>query len=410
MSGKEKLLLEKRLLAYSLTAGAVLAGSNSLDAQVQTTDVNPDAIIGASTFYTIDLEGGLHGTGAVSDYDILLFFYSGANTAFYIRAQSANGTDFLGNKPASFFPYVLTANADIPVTPATGQWGNLNTVHPLGVLNDGNTRGYWLNTTLNRFVGIRFTSEDDGQIHYGFVELTVDFTNKQMTIHKYGYETTANTGITQALPVELTSFTALRNDNSIQLKWETATEVNNYGFEIERQQSENGTQNTEWETIGFVQGHGNSNSPKNYEFTDVNPFGETPPSGDLKYRLKQIDTDGTFTYYGIIAEVSGSITSVDENQLPTEFSLSQNYPNPFNPTTTINFSVPVVAPRGVEVQNVSLKIYDILGTEIATLVNEQKSPGNYSVEFDAGKLPSGVYIYKIAIDNFNAAKKMTLIK
>ncbi len=210
---------------------------------------------------------------------------------------------------------------------------------------------------------------------------------------------------TAPVPVELTSFTAQANGNSVQLNWETATEVNNYGFEIERQQSENGTLNTEWETIGFVQGHGNSNSPKSYEFID-----ENAPVGNLKYRLKQIDTDGTYEYYSLTAEVDATITSVNDEQLLEEFHLSQNYPNPFNPTTTIEYAISKSELGTQNSEHVLLRIYDILGNEVSQLVNKLQASGTYQVEFDASNLPNGMYFYKLQAGDFAEVKKMLLIK
>jgi hypothetical protein len=222
------------------------------------------------------------------------------------------------------------------------------------------------------------------------------------------------------LPVELTTFTAVQVDEGILLKWETATEVNNYGFEIERSLViSNEERNLEWEKIGFVTGHGNSSSPKSYEFVD-----NEPPAGSLQYRLKQIDTDGTFTYYNTIAEVNTGITSAELKKLPTEFSLSQNYPNPFNPSTTISYSIPVVdvpsLPGGlsryagqtgvVEGPHVSIKVYDILGNEVATLVDGHKAPGNYNISFDGNYLSSGLYIYKLVTSKQTFTKKMLLLK
>ncbi len=229
-----------------------------------------------------------------------------------------------------------------------------------------------------------------------------------------------------ATPVELVSFASYIFQDKMKLEWATATEINNYGFEIERQLWENGTQSTEWENIGFVLGHGNSNSPKSYEFID-----QDPPAGNLQYRLKQIDTDGTFEYFGTTADVNISITGVQENLsaagLPSEFNLEQNYPNPFNPTTTISFSLPAtvilnpnemsseksskISPSGRnDIVNLSLKVYDILGNEVATLVDGRKAPGNYSIEFDASRLSSGVYVYSLVIGSFSSVKKMTLTK
>ncbi len=210
------------------------------------------------------------------------------------------------------------------------------------------------------------------------------------------------------LPVELTSFEALLNNNTVKLTWQTATEVNNYGFEIERQQSENGTLNTEWETIGFVKGHGNSNSPKSYEFIDANP-----PSGNLQYRLKQIDTDGTFEYYGTTADANINVTSVLENQsaggLPSEFNLEQNYPNPFNPETRIRYSLPLES-------MINIAVYNTLGQQIELLENKIKTAGTHELNFDASNLSSGVYIYKMSAEatdgsnRFSKINKMLLLR
>ncbi len=200
------------------------------------------------------------------------------------------------------------------------------------------------------------------------------------------------------LPVELTAFTGTKVDGSVELFWETIAEVNNYGFDVERK-----PESGKWEKIGFVNGHGNSNSPKQYVFVDDNP-----PSEDLQYRLKQIDFDGSYEYFSTIVEVEANVTSINEETLPTQFGLSQNYPNPFNPSTTIAYSIPVV--DAVEVQHVSLKIYDILGNEVSQLVNKYQSPGNYKVTFSADKMASGLYIYRLTAGDFVETLKMTLIK
>ena len=192
------------------------------------------------------------------------------------------------------------------------------------------------------------------------------------------------------LPVELTAFTANINQNVINLKWNTATEVNNYGFEVERLQDSKiaGLQN--WAKIGFVKGNGNSNSPKGYTFTDNSNLS----SGSYSYRLKQIDNDGQFEYSN---SVEVSFTE------PLEFSLKQNYPNPFNPSTTISYSLP-------EKAQVSLIVFDVLGREVANLVNKEQASGFYNVKFDASKLNSGIYFYKLTAGNFSEVKKLMLVK
>ncbi|MCF6270775.1 MAG: T9SS type A sorting domain-containing protein [Melioribacteraceae bacterium] len=207
-----------------------------------------------------------------------------------------------------------------------------------------------------------------------------------------------------ALPVELTAFTAETTDNNkVLLNWETATEVDNYGFEIERASSrEDGTTPVRtdssprtpsgaegWTKIGFVEGHGNSNSPKEYSFTDTNPS-----RGAVQYRLKQIDTDGAFEYSDII-EV--------EIVLPTEYKLTPNYPNPFNPTTIIAYSIP-------ENGNVKLRIYDTLGRLVTELINKEMEAGVYEQTWDASQYSSGVYIYMLSVNGNRFVKKMNLVK
>ncbi len=195
------------------------------------------------------------------------------------------------------------------------------------------------------------------------------------------------------LPVELNSFTAVAQKTSIKLQWKTATEVNNYGFNIERRIINNDLSATSnWMKIGFVKGNGTINSPHSYSYTDANVS-----SGTYAYRLKQIDNSGAYKYS---QEVQVSIA------VPKAFVLRQNYPNPFNPTTTISYDIP-----GTETQHtVSLRVYDILGKEVATLVNETKEAGSYQVTFDASKFASGIYFYKLQAGNFTSVKKLVLMK
>jgi len=197
-------------------------------------------------------------------------------------------------------------------------------------------------------------------------------------------------GSPSPLPVELTSFTAKVIGNSIKLDWKTETEVNNYGFEILRQaHTSTSLSVTGWEKIGFVNGNGNSNSPKSYSFSDQNVNG----SNKFAYRLKQIDNDGRYEYSKV----------VEVTLVPDEFALNQNYPNPFNPSTSIKYSVP-------QASLVTIKIYDVIGNEVQTLVNNKQDAGVYEVKFNAGNLASGMYFYRMKTDNFTQVKKMILIK
>lgn len=198
-----------------------------------------------------------------------------------------------------------------------------------------------------------------------------------------------------ALPVEMNLFTAELKNDAVLLQWSTATEVNNYGFEVERNTPLYPLSRGEaegrgvWKKIGFVEGNGNSNSPKEYSFTDKNLVG----GNKFQYRLKQIDNDGKYTYSDI----------VEINFIPTEFALYQNYPNPFNPVTKIRYQLP-------KESKVTIMLYDILGSEIRELLSEQKEAGVYELEFKASNLPSGAYIYRMFTGDFNQAKKMMIMK
>ena len=217
------------------------------------------------------------------------------------------------------------------------------------------------------------------------------FNNEQDVYYSYIMDTT------NVIPVELISFSASVGVNVVNLEWETATELNNHGFEIEK--SSNRTNHpkgkADWRTIGFIEGNGTTSEPQHYSFTD-NLLGSE--SSILSYRLKQVDFNGSFTYSEI----------VDVGIPPSVFSLSQNYPNPFNPNTRIKFTIPSNVKR--QTLNVTLKVYDVLGNEVATLIDEEKQPGVYEIEFDGSNLSSGIYLYRLTAGEFNDEKKLVLIK
>ena len=195
------------------------------------------------------------------------------------------------------------------------------------------------------------------------------------------------------LPVQVTSFTGLVKGNTVALDWNTATEVNSYMFEIERRTT------TQWESIGQIPAGGTSNAPLEYRYEDSL---KNVGSGSIFYRLKLINNDGSFQYSDEV-EVLVTTTAVTTTALPNIYALSQNYPNPFNPTTTINYQLQKAG-------TVSLKVYDMLGREVATLVNGNKGPGYYSAIFDASRLSSGTYIYRLNTDSFTEVKKLVLLK
>ncbi len=191
------------------------------------------------------------------------------------------------------------------------------------------------------------------------------------------------------IPVELSSFTASANSNSVTLNWTTATETNNSGFSIERKSPKD----ERWIEVGFVPGFGTTTDIKNYSYTD-----EKLNMGMYSYRLRQIDLDGTFEYTNSV-EI--------EVYAPDEFVLTQNYPNPFNPSTAIEFSVP-------EISEVNISVYSVIGEMVASVVNSTFDAGYHTVNFNAINLPSGTYIYTIKASGQNGtfveSKKMLLLK
>ena len=247
----------------------------------------------------------------------------------------------------------------------TVQWGN-----PIGNTVDY-SRGIGVDGSGNVYVTGYFAGTVDFDPGAGTLNLT-SVGPHDLYVGKY-----QNGG---ALPVELSSFEAVGKIGSVQLQWTTASELNNYGFEIERRYNDSSPTITDqaiegWGRIGFVEGAGNSNSSRKYSFVDYNSR-----AGTYSYRLKQIDRDGKFEY---------SKTVQAEISLPHTLTLSQNYPNPFNPSTTIEFTLP-------DDGRVSLKVFDVLGKVVATLVDvELKADAVHRATFDASNVSSGIYFFRL---------------
>lgn len=260
---------------------------------------------------------------------------------------------------------VVSFSATLGTTPSNG---TLNLNFP-----SGNTLGTFPGT-----VDLQITTS--GTVTNGDYEINIIGEGPNGTpVHRRSVTLT----VQDPVPVELTMFTALQLENKIRLLWTTATETNNLGFEIERNET------GEFKKVGFMEGHGTTTEVNDYVFTDGDIV-----AGKYSYRLKQIDFDGTTSYSNIV--------EVDITK-PVNYSLNQNYPNPFNPTTTISYSIPR---DGL----VSLKVYDILGNEVATLVNELQAAGSREIQFNAGNLSSGVYYYKLVSSEFSSIKKLILMK
>jgi hypothetical protein len=219
------------------------------------------------------------------------------------------------------------------------------------------------------------------------------------TYRLYGYnsETVSDySNIAQAttlIPVELTSFTANVGESSVKLKWETATETNNSGFELQRKIEDT------WVKVAFIKGKGTTTEKSDYSFVD--DFKYQSVSGVISYRLKQIDMDGSFNYAGQI--------DVNVDFTPKEYTLYQNYPNPFNPSTRIKFALPFDS-------HVRISVYNILGQLVEVLLDEDKTVGYHDIQWGGFDNPSGMYIYTIqakSLDgkkDYTSVKKMMLIK
>ncbi|MCX6158128.1 MAG: T9SS type A sorting domain-containing protein [Ignavibacteriae bacterium] len=205
-----------------------------------------------------------------------------------------------------------------------------------------------------------------------------------------GYSVDGNVLNNAPLPVLLSSFSSVLKGHDVNLTWKTDRETNNAGFDVERKSEGSNL----WNKVGYVKGKGSTNSPASYTFED-----KKLNSGKYNYRLKQIDYNGNFEYH--------NLATIVDVALPTKFNLSQNYPNPFNPTTKIDFDLPFDS-------KVNIVLYDMTGREVKTLVNETRTAGYYTVQFNAADLSSGMYFYRIITKSsgkdFVMTKKMMLVK
>lgn len=211
------------------------------------------------------------------------------------------------------------------------------------------------------------------------------FTDLEMTITYDG-----------SLPIQLAAFSAsVIEGGRVRLDWTTLTETNNYGFEVQKSPSPS----TAFETIpnSFIPGHGTTVEPHHYSYID-----ETSTAGIWYYRLKQMDLDGT-AHYSEPAQVEVLTGVGNESGTATGFMLAQNFPNPFNPTTTIAYAIPAT-------QQVRLKVYDLLGKEVADLVDEVQRAGNHVTTWDASGLAGGVYYYRLTSGSAVETRSLVLVK
>lgn len=324
---------------FVLKANNLTLNSTSLSAGVGTISVThtaPD--FSGSDVTTLD-DGGYSVTRRSNQYWMLSHNFTSGSYSLALDGGSQNG---------------ITDPANLRIIHSTdGSAFDLVGTHSAGS-----------GTTANR-TGIGFTTKD--RFYLGGQDLT-----------------------TNPLPVELTKFFASVNGNNIELKWTTATETNNAGFEIERAAISNQSSVNSWTKVGFIEGAGSSNSTKNYSFTD------NAAAGKYSYRLKQVDRSGSFSYSNVV-EVSVAFSAAD-------YQLTQNYPNPFNPTTTFSFVMK-------NDEYATVKVFNLIGQEVGTLFNGMaKADTRYTMNFDGKNLPSGIYFYSLRSKTRNEVRKMILNK
>uniref|UniRef100_A0A7V3E6J2 T9SS type A sorting domain-containing protein n=1 Tax=Ignavibacterium album TaxID=591197 RepID=A0A7V3E6J2_9BACT len=306
----------------------------------------------------------------------------------FAQYQGANGPSFGGSKSVKmdFYSYSSTNQNDFLYSPV---YSGLNEVDSLKF---DWAYAQYSSTYVDRLI-VRLSL--DGGVTYPHVifdksgaQLATAPNTTNAFVPSANQWATFSYPLAEVVPVELTSFSAKANGLDVELSWTTATETNNFGFEIQRKTQD------DYITVGFVKGKGTTITQQNYNFVD-----KELNEGNYIYRLKQIDYSGAYHFSD---EVNVDITG------PKIFFIEQNFPNPFNPSTKIRFNLAVNS-------KVTLKVYNLIGEEIAELLNSQMNAGKQEVEFNASNFNSGIYLYKIEAvgedgSNFISARKMTLVK
>jgi hypothetical protein len=368
------------------TVAQTISGAGTI-----TATVNSTLVVNNSNGVTLNHDLTLPGTLTLTSGTLSL----GANILALNGTLGGTATN-LSTISASSLVFAGTTAITIP-----------SSVTALNNLTVNNTAGVTLNaaTTINgllsigtgAFVNLGTFTHTANQLSLGGVGQTAIGTwgstssAATNTNNTYFAATTGTVTVASSLPVELVSFTATGTRNGASLVWKTATEKNNYGFNIERRvvNSQSSIVNS-WSKVGFVAGHGTSNSANSYSYADANVA-----AGTYAYRVAQVDNDGTVKTYNESEVTIGAAAKV--------LTLG-NYPNPFNPTTTFEFSVPN---DGLT----TVKIYNVLGQELVTAFSGEVKAGQYNhATFDGSKFSSGVYFYSIENNGQHMIKKMLMLK
>ncbi len=346
---------------------------------------------GSVTFYRFQLEASpIASNGSWNNGTWIVQFGSASSTftgAVYVNVVGNSGTVAVTDGTNTDVIYSFSVNNSSPVGARVMQVSGASTYYldfqvPLSALWQGTNVNLGLTaTTIQSFYyGTSTAAGNPGQISKDFmIGAAVDFSTLTFT----GFSQ-IGTGV---LPVELTSFNAYLKAQSVELRWKTATETNNYGFAIERS-----VDGTEWTEISFVAGAGNSSTPRSYHFSDV----RVPQSaGTISYRLRQIDRDGSTEYSPVVMVAVANASRI---------GITDAFPNPFNPSTTVSYTVGNEGP-------VRLELMDVTGRSVQTVVSEQHMPaGSHSVMLNAAQLPSGRYFLVLSSSDQRSVHPVILMK
>lgn len=270
--------------------------------------------------------------------------------------------------------YTYQRFAGTPDASITWGSGSENSLFTIDIIGAPSTATFELATNDS------YTIANNGDWY--FEVLTGEITNTTVAFY--------TPSVDALVPVQMVSFNGMSKGQKVELKWKTASEFNSSAFEVERRTS------GVWEKIGVIQASGVSNAPQEYSFID--DIKNISGGNSIRYRLKAVETDGSFTY----------TSEVEISALPQAYALENNFPNPFNPHTKIQYSLP-------ENAKVRLVIFDIVGRQVAELVNEEQPAGYYEKTFSGINIASGVYFYRITAaspsgNSFSHVKKMLLLK
>jgi len=373
--------IEKRLAAYATAAGVALAVAPAAGAQVIYTDVEPDVCLSGFSTHFIDLDND-----GVDDFRIAHGYsfapFGGACHTFtcYGDIEGNYGDNRFMAFETGRFAQDLSSGATIS---SLQNFENpSNTYYALFSFGVGPWHG-----GNNAFVGLKFVADRAGAAttHYGWVRISSSDDVLSICIHDFAYESTPDAPIGGgAVPVELVSFYAQVSGDNVALNWETSSETNNAGFEVQMWEGE------DWQALGFVEGHGTTTEAQTYSYAAIGM-----DVGTHTFRLRQIDFDGAFEYS---PEVEATIEVVGTHQL------SNAYPNPFNPTSQFTVAVSTT-------QQVKAELFNTLGQRVAILFDGRVEANQTQyVTIDGAGLASGMYVVRVSGKRFRDNLNVTLMK